>query len=159
MNAPAADAARGDAGPVPGTVLPSAVPGTANRWRAAAACAGLDLSMFYTERTGTARAALAVCAACPVRAECLADALDAERQVSIQEIFGVRGGMSAIGRRKLLGAERTRAIRARVALCGTDSGYYRHRRERESPCDACKAAHAAAYVDRRRRRDRFKAVS
>lgn len=159
MNAPAADAARGDVGSVPGTVLPP-VPGTANRWRSAAACAGLEVSMFYTERTGTAHAALAVCAACPVRAECLDDALAAEREVSIQEIFGVRGGMSAIGRRKLLAAERTRAVRARVALCGTDSGYYRHRRERETPCDACKAAHAAAFASRSRpSRARFKAVS
>lgn len=31
------------------------------------------------------------------------------------------------------------------AKCGTDSGYYRHRRTlKEEPCDACKAAHAAA---------------
>lgn len=156
MITPAADGHRGDVGSVPGTVLPP-VPGTANRWRAHAACAGLEVSMFFTERTGTAHA---VCAACPVREQCLADALDAERQVSIQEIFGVRGGMSAVGRRRLLAAERTRAVRARVAVCGTDSGYMRHRRNRESPCEACKAAHAAAFARRNRpSRARLKAVS
>lgn len=32
-----------------------------------------------------------------------------------------------------------------VALCGTDSGYFRHRRQlHEPPCDACRLAHAAA---------------
>jgi hypothetical protein len=30
-----------------------------------------------------------------------------------------------------------------VALCGTDSGYFRHlRRTKTPPCDACKAAHS-----------------
>jgi hypothetical protein len=34
----------------------------------------------------------------------------------------------------------------RTAQCGTDSGYYRHRRKlNEEPCDACKAAHAARW--------------
>jgi hypothetical protein len=28
--------------------------------------------------------------------------------------------------------------------CGTDGGYQQHRRRRESPCDQCRAAHAAA---------------
>ena len=41
--------------------------------------------------------------------------------------------------------------RARVAPCGTDSGYYRHlRREKKPACPACLAAHAAAT---RRRKD------
>jgi hypothetical protein len=37
--------------------------------------------------------------------------------------------------------------------CGTESGYYRHRRlARETPCAACKAAHTAAARRRLNRR-------
>lgn len=39
------------------------------------------------------------------------------------------------------------------AKCGTDSGYYRHRRTLgEDACTACKAAHREAENDRVRRR-------
>ena len=70
-------------------------------WRAAGACAGTDLSLFYAdeidddyvERT---RAAKAVCARCVVREACLDAALkDRER-------IGVWGGMSARERARLL---------------------------------------------------------
>ncbi|MBF6460201.1 hypothetical protein IU433_14260 [Nocardia puris] len=37
--------------------------------------------------------------------------------------------------------------------CGTNAGYHRHRRARETPCAACRAAHAtAARAERRRPR-------
>ena len=39
-----------------------------------------------------------------------------------------------------------------AAQCGTDSGYYRHRRTLHEPaCDACRMAHAAAEKQRRNR--------
>ena len=39
-----------------------------------------------------------------------------------------------------------------AAQCGTDSGYYRHRRTLHEPaCDACRMAHAAAEKRRRNR--------
>lgn len=39
------------------------------------------------------------------------------------------------------------------AKCGTDGGYYRHRRSlREDPCDDCRAAHAAAEKARSQRK-------
>lgn len=37
------------------------------------------------------------------------------------------------------------------ATCGTDGGYYRHRREGTAPCEPCTTAHAAAEADRQRR--------
>lgn len=43
--------------------------------------------------------------------------------------------------------------RASVARCGTDAGYYRHRRHGEDACAACRAAHSKAtqsYRDRRK---------
>lgn len=42
--------------------------------------------------------------------------------------------------------------RAKVAPCGTDSGYHRHlRRTKTPPCDACKAAHSEYEWDRQQR--------
>lgn len=41
------------------------------------------------------------------------------------------------------------------ADCGTDAGYYRHRRTLKEPaCDACKTAHSAALKDLRKRKAR-----
>ena len=42
--------------------------------------------------------------------------------------------------------------RRRHAICGTDSGYYHHRRiDRGPACEPCKKAHAQAERDRARR--------
>lgn len=42
---------------------------------------------------------------------------------------------------------------ARPAQCGTDAGYYRHRRKfREDACDDCKAAHNKAEREREQRK-------
>lgn len=49
-------------------------------------------------------------------------------------------------------AERT-LHRPGWAECGTDGGYYRHRRTlKEKPCNACKTAHSQAERDRAVRR-------
>ena len=71
----------------------------ADRWLDAAACRGMDPDLFHPERGGreTALAAKAVCATCPVTAECLADALRWSGNYDI----GVRGGMTALERRRL----------------------------------------------------------
>jgi hypothetical protein len=46
-------------------------------------------------------------------------------------------------------AGRDRAGRRFVAVCGTDSGYYKHRRRLKEPaCDPCRIAHAEAERDR-----------
>jgi hypothetical protein len=43
--------------------------------------------------------------------------------------------------------------KARIASCGTDSGYYRHLRRLKQPaCPACLAAHAAVTRERAARR-------
>jgi hypothetical protein len=65
-------------------------------WRDHAACKGLT-SLFFTERGESTREAKAVCAGCPVRAECMAFAVDnAER-------FGVWGGTTERQRRAARG--------------------------------------------------------
>lgn len=64
-------------------------------WRVDAACADLPVEMFYPSRGEDHRPAKAVCARCPVRAECLRFAL------VNRENHGVWGGLSERERRRI----------------------------------------------------------
>ena len=76
--------------------MPTALPlGVQQDWTAQAACRGSDPDELFV--TGAAQnRAKAVCLGCPVRTECLADALDNRVE------FGVWGGMTERERRALL---------------------------------------------------------
>lgn len=71
-------------------------------WRENALCAqtGIDDETWFPKRGGSAAAAKRVCAACPVRMECLEDAL------ATGEHYGVRGGLSDRERRRLMNNRR-----------------------------------------------------
>jgi WhiB family redox-sensing transcriptional regulator len=62
-------------------------------WRADAACRDVDPALFFPDdkRWLDSRAAKAVCATCPVRADCL--------EAGIDERFGVWGGLTERERR------------------------------------------------------------
>jgi WhiB family redox-sensing transcriptional regulator len=77
----------------------------AGEWLARAACRGMDPELFFPDRGESTEQAKAVCAACPVRAECLDHAL------TNVERFGIWGGLSERERRAIRRA-RTRAARA-----------------------------------------------
>lgn len=68
-------------------------------WMARAACADADLSLFFPEQKrgyhaiSVVQAALAVCAGCPVRPECL--------EYGLSERFGVWGGTTEGKRRHI----------------------------------------------------------
>ncbi len=68
-------------------------------WRDRAACAapGVDPELFFPDRGEHGKAARAkrICAGCPVRGACLADAL----AVSGSEDYGIRGGTTREERR------------------------------------------------------------
>ena len=71
-----------------------------DRWMARAACAGMNAhgeatEIFFPGRNGDAAAALAICAVCTVRAECL------EYALAHPETHGIWGGMSERARRRL----------------------------------------------------------
>jgi WhiB family redox-sensing transcriptional regulator len=70
------------------------------RWVASAACRGLNPDLFFVERGDTTgyREAKAICATCPVRADCLGYAMASPR-----EAFGIWGGTSEKQRRRLRG--------------------------------------------------------
>jgi WhiB family redox-sensing transcriptional regulator len=82
------------------------------QWRDGALCAQTDPEIFFPEKGTPARAALRVCAGCPVRAACLADAL-ARRDVT----FGVLGGLTPRQRRELLREHATDSGAAPVSTC------------------------------------------
>ena len=75
-------------------------------WWRDALCAQTFPDAFFPEKGESTRAALQVCASCPVQAECLAYALD-------HEPVGVWGGMSA--RERLRINRQRRAARGRAA--------------------------------------------
>lgn len=66
-------------------------------WREDSLCTQTDPEIFYPLPGQSPRAAKQICAACPVRTECLNDAL-AYRDIA----FGVRGGLTPTQRRELL---------------------------------------------------------
>lgn len=81
-------------------------------WHRRAACAGMDQTIFYGTDVGDAftldRATLAaaerVCGPCPVRRDCLTDALDRG------EHYGVHGGVSGRGKERLWARQRATGI-------------------------------------------------
>ncbi len=73
-------------------------------WRSLAGCVDADPEDFFPERGQSTAAALRVCAACPVRSDCLSWALDNRVR------FGVWGGTTEYERRALERAATTRTI-------------------------------------------------
>ena len=61
-------------------------------WRRAALCRSQPLAIFFPARGQSSKPALAVCGPCPVKADCLAEAIAEELD------FGVRGGLTARAR-------------------------------------------------------------
>lgn len=122
--------------------------GTAVSWAETAACRGYDLAEFFTESKLGMKRAKQICAGCPVRRQCLEEALRAE----VGSRYGIYGGLTAAERTRLVkdrGDETTepapvplRAGRG-PAACGTRSGYTRHRKRGEN-CDACRQANTDA---------------
>ena len=64
-------------------------------WWFAGLCGQTDPELFFPEKGGSVRAAKAMCAGCPVRAECL------EYALAHDERYGVWGGTSERERRRL----------------------------------------------------------
>jgi WhiB family redox-sensing transcriptional regulator len=67
------------------------------QWREDALCAQTDPEIFFPEIGANATPARRICTRCPVRTQCLTDALES-RDIA----FGVRGGLTPTQRRALL---------------------------------------------------------
>jgi WhiB family redox-sensing transcriptional regulator len=116
-------------------------------WLDQAKCKDQRPAVFFPTQGGDAATPKRICMACPVRQQCLDYAL------AQPELTGIWGGTSHRQREKIRWASPTPG-KQRVARCGTESGYTRHRRWGEDPCDACKAAHALAWRERNDKRRR-----
>jgi hypothetical protein len=127
-------------------------------WLSQAACAGMDQRAFFANGCHSreqVRAAQKVCDSCPVRAQC------ADYAVQIGEKWGVWGGMSQKELRQKrhrftsraktsTTAPKPAAKKREPARCGTNSGYYKHLREKTETCVPCRRAHADADARLRR---------
>lgn len=80
--------------------------GLTAEWRAHAACVGLDDDMFPDNNTAAIEHARQICAPCPVRAECLADAMATEGAASARNRYGIRAELTGSQRRALYEAQR-----------------------------------------------------
>ena len=121
-------------------------------WTENAACRGMSQDVFYPEDGSRYPVARRVCADCPVRQQCLNEALEME---TYHARYGMFGGMSPNERddehrrRKAAGTLVRR--RAAFAQCGTPAGYLRHLRRKETPCDSCVTSRSIAHASRQGR--------
>ena len=76
----------------------STMPFNRNNWRAEAACAGMDSSIFFVSRGTPPTEALKICGTCPVTEECAEFAASYDKPVISS---GVWGGLTTSGIRKL----------------------------------------------------------
>lgn len=74
---------------------------TTSDWRQYAACHGHDPEMWFSEDPADIWEAKAICAACPVREFCGADAFNTDQSIA----YGIRAGLT--------GRQRTEARRGR----------------------------------------------
>jgi WhiB family transcriptional regulator, redox-sensing transcriptional regulator len=80
--------------PIMQDIMPNA------NWQDRAACRGQDVELFYSQEGADVRAALAICAACVVQAECY------DQAMADREAFGVWGGTAETERRRIFRRER-----------------------------------------------------
>lgn len=76
-----------------------------SEWRASAACAGVDSEVFFPATSSGVKTARIICAPCPVKADCLAFALDCDP-------MGVWAGTTRRERREMV-RDRTRPVAGR----------------------------------------------
>lgn len=67
-------------------------------WRQDALCAQIDGDLWFPAKGGSFNAAKRFCDTCPVRQECLEDALALPQEA---DWYGMRGGVGPRARRKL----------------------------------------------------------
>lgn len=120
-------------------------------WTEDAACAGMGPDMFATaghERHDAKKItkAKAICATCPVRAEC--EQTMTEWPSPPYRIV-IAGMAPSAARRRWFEANgrdpssRVAYLLGQPAECGTNDGYQRHMRRGERGCEPCRLAHNA----------------
>ena len=114
-------------------------------WQQHAACRGVGTEAFFQKERGGRNQydrGRTYCQSCPVQAECA--------EYGETQLFGLWGGISPKQRAaKRAGRPYELAGILPPAACGTPSGYNRHVRRGDKPCEPCREAKVAD-VNRRR---------
>jgi WhiB family redox-sensing transcriptional regulator len=104
-------------------------------WRRLAACGGIDPNIFFPPYYNAAHAkkALRICSECPVRLECLKDA------VTEYQEFGIFGGTTPNERKRLVygNGRPPRATKRPPPVPGTAGHSMQHRKLGEPQCEDC----------------------
>lgn len=110
---------------------------TDHDWAARAMCLNTDGDGAFEREGSVAEREFirSFCEQCPVRAECLEWGLRFDDE-------GVYGGLNRKQRRRMKTADGGGYNPATTAVCGTDSGYFRHRQAKEPACGPCLRAHS-----------------
>lgn len=119
-------------------------------WMDKALCAGLDEDHdFYTDDVVVQQYLIGtVCANCPVKMECLNDALEIESGTGAFYRYGIWGGLTPEDRWRLAsGSTAGRPWQGALDLepawkHGTIKGFHDHLNRREPPCGPCSDARA-----------------
>ena len=108
-------------------------------WQSEAACRSFPIDYFFHDKCEQVSQFIRdLCGACPVRAECLAFAISTDS-------IGIWAATTTDERKRM------RRHIPKVAAHGTNSGYARHRKLGENPCDPCRQARRDYINDLRRR--------
>ena len=113
-------------------------------WTGAACKApGVEVN-FFPGRGDEADEAKAICAGCEMRDRCLDYAL------GDRSLVGIWGGTSQRERARIRRDNpRPKKVRLAIKPCGTNAAFKRHQRNGETPCLACKTAHAKYVANRK----------
>lgn len=117
------------------------------KWWELAACKGMPVNTFYPGKGDEPgrRQAIAICDTCPVKRECLSDALEHH------DLNGIWGGTGK-GVREIMLAQAKAKPRYQAGhgdKAGTRQGYYRERAAGLESCDDCRLAYNAFVREQR----------
>lgn len=108
-------------------------------WRDRASCRTLPLDYFFHDQYEVVPDLVReICEGCPVREDCLNLAIATDS-------IGIWAGTTTEQRRSM------RRKPVKVAQHGTPSGYARHRKNSEQPCEPCRQARRTYLNDLRKR--------
>ncbi len=122
-------------------------------WMRSGACRGMETNLWFPGlgQSVVAGRAKAVCADCPVKADC------AEMALANPDLMGIWGGMSDRERnveRRRRGMIHAGGAKPQPIRHGTAGGYRAHYRHKVPMCDACREANMVAKQAQKERRAR-----